>query len=220
MAEIRIERKRGPSPWPWLIGLVVLALLIWAIAELVNTDRDNETMAAADEANAPAANAAPPGAMAPSTPGAQPPPPGTVAPATERGGVAALGELMPLGAQDAGQTVTAGGTVLSRPAHGGFWLKSDANAVLWVKSDLKVKSGQQIPELSGALEQAPPGAAAQWLQDTDVPAEGTKEPGWQLTTDLYLDTTVGSAAAAPRDSAARHAGPVAAATQTRTKRRR
>src|SRR5690606_1033812 len=29
---------RSPSIWPWIIGLLVLALLIWAIAEMVDTD--------------------------------------------------------------------------------------------------------------------------------------------------------------------------------------
>lgn len=206
MAEIRIERRRGPSLWPWVIGLVVLALLVWAIAELVNTDRDNKTMAAADEANGPAA----PGAVAPSAAGAQPTGSSDairgVAPATEQPGVAALGELMPVGAQDIGQRVTAGGAVLSKPAHGGFWLKSDANAVLWAKSNLKVKPGQQIPELSGALEQASPGDVAAWLQDADVQEQAARQPQWQLITQLYLDTTVGSVAAAP-DSAARRSGP-------------
>lgn len=35
MADINVER-RGPRVWPWIIGLVVLVLLIWAIAELVD----------------------------------------------------------------------------------------------------------------------------------------------------------------------------------------
>src|SRR5690606_13539298 len=43
MADVRVERKepserRGPSIWPWIIGLLVLALLVWAIAEMVDTD--------------------------------------------------------------------------------------------------------------------------------------------------------------------------------------
>ncbi len=28
MAEIRVERK-GRSIWPWIVGLVVLAVLVW-----------------------------------------------------------------------------------------------------------------------------------------------------------------------------------------------
>jgi hypothetical protein len=35
MADINVER-RGPRIWPWIIGLVILALLIWAIAEIVD----------------------------------------------------------------------------------------------------------------------------------------------------------------------------------------
>jgi hypothetical protein len=33
VAEIETQRK-GPSVWPWIIGLIVLALLVWALAEL------------------------------------------------------------------------------------------------------------------------------------------------------------------------------------------
>ncbi len=220
MAEIRIERKRGPSIWPWVIGLIVLALLIWAIAELVNTDRDNKTMAVADSAGVPEANAAAPGAMAPSTPGAQPAPaPGTVAPATEQPGVGDLGALLPLGVQDVGQTVSTGGTVLSQPAHGGFWLKSDANPVIWVESNLKVKPGQQVPQLTGTLEAARADEAAQWLKDTDVPAQGTKHPDWQFLTQLYLATGSAAAGAGP-DSTASHAGARRPAGPTRVARRR
>jgi hypothetical protein len=37
MADIDVERK-GPSIWPWIIGLIVLALLIWALASLFGED--------------------------------------------------------------------------------------------------------------------------------------------------------------------------------------
>lgn len=40
MADINIERK-GPGIWPWIIGLVVLALLIWALVELFGGDDEN-----------------------------------------------------------------------------------------------------------------------------------------------------------------------------------
>jgi hypothetical protein len=33
VADINVERK-GPSVWPWVIGLVVLALVIWALVEM------------------------------------------------------------------------------------------------------------------------------------------------------------------------------------------
>ncbi|MEX2581946.1 MAG: hypothetical protein WD766_01655 [Gemmatimonadota bacterium] len=37
MADINVERK-GPSVWPWVIGLLVLALLIWALVEMFEDD--------------------------------------------------------------------------------------------------------------------------------------------------------------------------------------
>jgi hypothetical protein len=33
VADINVERK-GPSIWPWIIGLIVLALLIWALTQM------------------------------------------------------------------------------------------------------------------------------------------------------------------------------------------
>jgi hypothetical protein len=41
MAEIRVEKKRN-SLLPWIIGLVVLALLIWALSGLMDDDREDE----------------------------------------------------------------------------------------------------------------------------------------------------------------------------------
>ena len=39
MAEIHIERKRTTNIWPWIIGLILAALLIWALYAVM--DRDN-----------------------------------------------------------------------------------------------------------------------------------------------------------------------------------
>lgn len=35
MAEIRIERKRKPI-WPWLVALLLLALIVWALYTFTN----------------------------------------------------------------------------------------------------------------------------------------------------------------------------------------
>lgn len=48
MADINVERK-GPSIWPWIIGLIVLALLIWALTELFDDDDDLVTEPIADD---------------------------------------------------------------------------------------------------------------------------------------------------------------------------
>lgn len=37
MANIHVERKK--SVWPWVVGLVVLALLIWGAFELMGNNR-------------------------------------------------------------------------------------------------------------------------------------------------------------------------------------
>lgn len=39
MAEIGIQKKKG-SIWPWIIGLIVAALLIWALTEMLDTGDD------------------------------------------------------------------------------------------------------------------------------------------------------------------------------------
>jgi hypothetical protein len=45
VAEIRIDRKRGPSPWIWIVGLVVVALVIWGVVEFTGGDRRAEDTA-------------------------------------------------------------------------------------------------------------------------------------------------------------------------------
>ena len=39
MAEIHIERKRT-NIWPWIIGLILAALLIWALYAVMDRDDD------------------------------------------------------------------------------------------------------------------------------------------------------------------------------------
>ena len=39
MAEIRVEPRR-PGAWPWIAGLVVLALLIWGLTAVLGGDED------------------------------------------------------------------------------------------------------------------------------------------------------------------------------------
>lgn len=39
MAEINVEKKS--NPWPWIIGLIVLALVVWAAFEMMDNDADD-----------------------------------------------------------------------------------------------------------------------------------------------------------------------------------
>ena len=50
MAEIRVERKERRSLLPWILGLVLLALVVWGLMEMGNRDRtpvDNNGAASA-----------------------------------------------------------------------------------------------------------------------------------------------------------------------------
>lgn len=39
MADINVT-KGGPTIWPWVLGLLVLALMIWALAEVFGDDAE------------------------------------------------------------------------------------------------------------------------------------------------------------------------------------
>lgn len=40
MADLNVERKQR-SIWPWIVGLLLLGLIIWGLAELLDDDRDD-----------------------------------------------------------------------------------------------------------------------------------------------------------------------------------
>lgn len=181
MADLNIVRKAGPTLWPWLIGLVVLGLLIWGISELVNTDRDNATMAEADADVSPVATGAVPGSGAQAV---EQTPPVTPAP---------LAALMPLGTQDVGQRVSVTGEVLTNPADGGFWVRTENRAVIWVKGPQRVKEGQQVQEIVGTIQQVragQPGAAL----DAEIESSAAGK-GVAFAPGLYLDASPGPNAA-------------------------
>ncbi|HEV2148691.1 MAG TPA: hypothetical protein VGR37_14905 [Longimicrobiaceae bacterium] len=37
MADINVQR-RGPGIWPWILGLILLALVVWVLAEVLGDD--------------------------------------------------------------------------------------------------------------------------------------------------------------------------------------
>ena len=41
MAEIRVERKERRSMLPWILGLLLLALVLWGISEMMGRDDDD-----------------------------------------------------------------------------------------------------------------------------------------------------------------------------------
>lgn len=59
MAQIDLQRKRGGTWWPWVLGLILLLLLVWVLVEALG--RDTEPAAVApDTVGAPPAVAPPP----------------------------------------------------------------------------------------------------------------------------------------------------------------
>lgn len=58
MADINVERK-GPSVWPWILGLIVLALLIWLLTELFSDDADTAAVVTEPVATEPLATTPP-----------------------------------------------------------------------------------------------------------------------------------------------------------------
>ncbi|MER2996681.1 hypothetical protein [Pontibacter populi] len=42
MVEINIEKKKKPV-WPWILLLIIVGLIIWAIIEFTNDRTDTET---------------------------------------------------------------------------------------------------------------------------------------------------------------------------------
>ena len=54
VTEIRVERRRRIGVWPWLAGVLVLALAIWALAELLGEDDGDEVVDQLGTQSAPA----------------------------------------------------------------------------------------------------------------------------------------------------------------------
>lgn len=49
------ERTRPSSPWPWIIGLIVLAILVWAVLQMgVGTGDNNDVQVDVPAVTAPA----------------------------------------------------------------------------------------------------------------------------------------------------------------------
>jgi len=40
MAEIKVEKKRSNNILPWILGLVLLALVVWSLSRMGDRDQD------------------------------------------------------------------------------------------------------------------------------------------------------------------------------------
>ena len=177
MADINVERK-GPSIWPWIIGLLVLALLIWAIAEMVDTDQPEVATVERVEQE-PAAVPAP-------------------VPAEPQPGAAAdIGTVLPLGADDVGRQVMVSGTVVGQPTQDGFWIQptSAQNEVFFVRSPAHTSTGQPLDASSlssgqqvsimGTIEQASASQVNTWIEQSQLRSASGFE-NWNVHTDYMI----------------------------------
>lgn len=147
MADINVERK-GPSIWPWIVGLLVLALLIWAIAEMVDRgDGEMDTVAEREET----------GVVPPAVP----------APGAAAGQVRSYEELAPLGPEDRGEVVTISGVVMGQRASDGFWLRAANGDVIYIVSERTVQPDQQL-RVQGVVEQSQPDQATQRAEQAQL----------------------------------------------------
>jgi hypothetical protein len=161
MADINVERK-GPSIWPWIIGLLVLALLIWAVAEIV--DRDDQQVATTETYEEPGAIPAP---VTDQTYGQ---------PSEEAG----LTPVLPLRDEHVGTRVGIAGTVVGQPVAGqGFYLRDADNNVIFVRSPETVQAGEAVT-VTGTLQRDEAQRAPE-LQERDGMNVTDRE--WSLRAD-------------------------------------
>ncbi|HET8655975.1 MAG TPA: hypothetical protein VFL93_10710 [Longimicrobiaceae bacterium] len=122
MADIKVERKSGVSWIWWIIGLIILALIIWWIVASFGHDRNT----AAPAAVAPAATAPP--AAAPVAPAATPSPAATAS-------TIPVADILANPGNWTGKTVSGTAQVASVPTDRGFWLESNGQRIFAVLND-------------------------------------------------------------------------------------
>lgn len=189
MADINVERK-GPSIWPWVIGLLVLALLIWAIAEMVDTDEDVTEVAETDGVE----QVEEPPAAVPEPEPVEPEPGVTPDEAVE------LEELLPLNSDDIGRPVLIEGEVVGEPIDDGFWLRvdNDETHALFVQTPVRTEDGETLEttdvesgdelEIVGVVQRMDGQLSDRAMQDTNVRDETDFEQ-WTVHEDLRIENT-------------------------------
>jgi hypothetical protein len=136
MADIHVERK-SPAIWPWVVGLVALGLLIWALSALFGGGGEEE----AGELGfvAPMEGEAPP--VAPPLDGMQ----GVVA-----GAGFPVSEILRSPAEWSGRTVAGEVRVAEVPTDRGFWIEDRGERIFVILGDapaeqpVDVQAGQRL----------------------------------------------------------------------------
>ncbi|MFW6080034.1 MAG: hypothetical protein ACODAE_10460 [Gemmatimonadota bacterium] len=186
MADINVERK-GPSIWPWVIGLLVLALLIWAIAEMVDTDEEVAVEEPVEEVTEAPAAVPEPEAVEPDIEE----PDFAIEEATE------LETLMPLGSEDVGQPVLVSGEVVGVPTPDGFFVHTgtEENDVIWVQLPAwsedgdqwmmdDIEQGQNV-DIVGVVQPLQADQATQAVEDAELSADEDFQD-WNVRSDYLI----------------------------------
>ena len=174
MADINVERKKGPGILPWILGLLLLAALIFGISRC-SRDEDpvpvapvTDTMATDTTAMAPAPAPMDTGAAAMGAAGA--------AGAAAAGGMIPVAQL--LGTPDAsvGQSVSGSARVTEVVSDRGFWIEEGGQRMFVVMGEpqaaenrIDVNAGQTV-RLSGTVQRG----GAQAAVPTGIEAEAQK----------------------------------------------
>ncbi|HEX6039295.1 hypothetical protein [Longimicrobium sp.] len=170
MADIDIERKKK-SPLPWVLALLVLALLAFL---LMRSCGDDDAAPVTDTTTAPAATAA----------GAAP------MPATDTTGMAATGAAGAAGAAgagwigtvlagtNAGQTTGGSGIVPETPSDRGFWIEENGQRVFAILAEpmeqvKDIDPGQRVTLSNARVMRG--SEASQVPQDVDAEARQTAQ---------------------------------------------
>lgn len=130
MADIDVQRKSGMGWLWWILGLIVLALIIWWIVEA--NDNDADDVAAVPVATAPAAEVATP-ATAPMA---------ATAPTTTAASSATIADVLANPTTYAGQPFSTGQVKVAEVVSDrGFWVEGNNGQRLFVVMDESPKPG-------------------------------------------------------------------------------
>src|SRR5690606_19336246 len=97
-----------------------------------------------------------------------------------------------LGADDAGRTIIARGTVVGQPTNEGYWILTDQDAVLFVVAEERPGAGEAV-RVTGRLAPAAGDQARTWREQARLqPAAG-----WTVHEDLFIAPVENGQQAAP-----------------------
>jgi hypothetical protein len=173
-------RRKQPTTWPWLMGLVILGIIVWSVNSLLGVDdpegEPRPAVTFPEDTLPPAAIPAPP-VRAPGDRAARP-----------------IEEIAPLGEEDIGERVRAEGEVLATGTMG-FWMLA-GNEVLRVDSDRYVQRGEVV-QVSGTLLDSDPMRTERVV--TEVISRLPGAEGWRVAAMVRLveGAPVGLEPAAP-----------------------